>query len=238
MKRLVLMCAVAALTLAACGTPSAPSTVATTVPAAVATEAVIVEATVEPTVEATAATTGEMTSTVDSGSAMTDTTMMTDTTAMTDSTMMTDTTTMTDTAMSNMTVGETAMADNQFSTLVELAVLAGITPTLTGPDPITVFAPTNAAFAKLPQATLDDLMKPENKATLVKILTYHVVSGRVMAADVMTMTSAKSVEGSDLTIATSGSDVTVNGAKIIAPDIVTKNGVIHVIDTVLMPPNP
>ena len=178
------------------------------------------------------------TSNMSNTSPMSSTTMVTDTGAISSTGAETKTGIMTNTGtISGMTVGETAMADNQFSTLVKLAVLAGITPTLTGPDPITVFAPTNAAFGKLPQATLDDLMKPENKAKLVKILTYHVVSGKVMAADMSTITTVKSVEGSDLKITLSAGIVMVNDAKVTSTDITTKNGIIHVIDTVLMPPD-
>ena len=98
-----------------------------------------------------------------------------------------------------------------------------------------MFAPTDAAFAKLDPTTLANLLKPENKDQLVKILTYHVVAGKVLAADVMKMTSAKTLEGSDLTIKVDGSTVMVNDAKVIMTDVQTKNGVIHAIDTVLMP---
>jgi len=132
------------------------------------------------------------------------------------------------------TVVAVAASNADFSTLVAAVKAAGLAETLSGPGPFTIFAPTNEAFAKLPAGTVDNLLKPENKAKLAGILTYHVVAGKVMAADVKTM-KAKSVQGSELDIKASSSGVTVDGAKVVKTDIVGSNGVIHVIDTVLMP---
>jgi len=129
---------------------------------------------------------------------------------------------------------EIAQSNSDFSTLVKAIVAANLVSVLEGQGPFTVFAPTNAAFAKLPAGTLESLLKPENKAKLAAILTYHVVSGKVLAADVKTM-KAKTVNGKDLDIKVDGSNVTVNGAKVVKTDIVGSNGVIHVIDTVLLP---
>jgi uncharacterized surface protein with fasciclin (FAS1) repeats len=111
---------------------------------------------------------------------------------------------------------------------------AGLVETLQGEGPFTVFAPTNAAFEKLPEGTLEDLLKPENKDKLVAILTYHVVAGNVMAADVVKLTKATTVQGSDIMIDTSDG-VKVNDATVTQTDLKTKNGVIHVIDTVIIP---
>jgi uncharacterized surface protein with fasciclin (FAS1) repeats len=127
---------------------------------------------------------------------------------------------------------ETAIEAGQFNTLVAAVKAAGLVETLSGPGPFTVFAPNDAAFAKIPKATLDGLLK--DKAKLTAILTYHVVSGKVMAKDVMKMKSAKTLQGGSLTIDTSDG-VKVNGAKVIQADIEVSNGVCHVIDSVLMP---
>jgi len=127
-----------------------------------------------------------------------------------------------------------ASGAGNFTTLVKAIKAAGLVETLQGPGPFTVFAPTDAAFAKLPPGTLDDLLKPENKAKLAGILTYHVVPGKVMAADVKTM-MAKTVNSQELDIKATGGAVTVNNAKVTNTDIAAKNGVIHVIDTVLLP---
>jgi len=105
---------------------------------------------------------------------------------------------------------------------------------LQGTGPFTVFAPTDEAFAKLPKGTVEDLLKPENKEKLVAILTYHVVAGKVMAADVKTM-QAKTVNGKELDIKVTDVSVTVNNAKVVKTDVATSNGVIHVIDPVLLP---
>jgi uncharacterized surface protein with fasciclin (FAS1) repeats len=111
---------------------------------------------------------------------------------------------------------------------------AGLVETLQGKGPFTVFAPTNDAFAKLPAGTVEDLLKPENKDKLVAILTYHVVAGKVMAADVVKLSNATTVQGSDIMIDTSDG-VKVNNATVVQTDLETKNGVIHVIDTVIIP---
>lgn len=129
---------------------------------------------------------------------------------------------------------DTAVAGN-FNTLVAAVKAAGLVDTLKGPGPFTVFAPTDEAFAKLPPGTLEDLLKPENKAKLVKILTYHVVSGKVMAADVMKLHSAQTVEGGTVMIKAAKGGVMINNAKVVKADIVCDNGVIHVIDTVILP---
>jgi len=127
-----------------------------------------------------------------------------------------------------------ASSAGNFTTLVTAIKAAGLVETLQGSGPFTVFAPTDEAFAKLPEGTLDDLLKPENKAKLAGILTYHVVSGKVMAADVKTM-MAKTVNGQELDIKVKDGAVTVNNAKCTKTDIDASNGVIHVVDTVLMP---
>jgi len=127
-----------------------------------------------------------------------------------------------------------ASGAGNFTTLVTAIKAAGLVETLQGPGPFTVFAPTDAAFAKLPPGTLDDLLKPENKAKLAGILTFHVVPGKVMAADVKTM-MAKTANGQELDIKATDGAVTVNNAKVTKTDIAAKNGVIHVIDTVLLP---
>ena len=129
---------------------------------------------------------------------------------------------------------DTAVA-GKFNTLVAAVKAAGLVDTLKGPGPFTVFAPTDAAFAKLPAGTLESLLKPENKAKLQSILTYHVVSGKVMAADVMKLSSAKTVEGGNVEIKTGNHSVMVNNATVTKTDIAASNGVIHVIDTVLLP---
>jgi uncharacterized surface protein with fasciclin (FAS1) repeats len=128
-----------------------------------------------------------------------------------------------------------ASADKNFSTLVTALTAAGLVKTLEGAGPFTVFAPTNAAFAKIKKADLDALLK--NKAELTKVLTYHVVSGKVMAADVMKMNDkmVKTVEGSEVKVSVMGKVVEINNAKVTKADIEASNGVIHVIDTVLMP---
>lgn len=127
-----------------------------------------------------------------------------------------------------------ASGAGNFNTLVAAVKAAGLVETLQGPGPFTVFAPTDEAFAKLPKGTVEDLLKPENKEKLVAILTYHVVSGKVMAADVKTM-KAKTVNGKELDVKVTDGMVTVNNAKVIKTDILASNGVIHVIDAVLMP---
>lgn len=130
---------------------------------------------------------------------------------------------------------DTAVAAGSFKTLVTALEAADLVGTLKGAGPFTVFAPTDEAFAKLPAGTLADLLKPENKDKLRAILTYHVVAGKVTAAKVVKLSSAKTVNGQDVSISTSGGTVKVNDAQVIKTDIVASNGVIHVIDTVLLP---
>lgn len=127
-----------------------------------------------------------------------------------------------------------AVEAGQFKTLVAAVQAAGLVSTLQGTGPFTVFAPTDAAFAKLPAGTVETLLKPENKAKLAAILTYHVVAGKVMAADVKTG-KVKSVQGQELSLMVKDGAVTVDGAKVVKADIVASNGVIHVIDSVVLP---
>ena len=127
-----------------------------------------------------------------------------------------------------------AAGNKDFSTLVAAVKAAGLVETLQSKGPFTVFAPTNAAFAKLPKGTVESLLKPENKAKLVKILTYHVVSGKVMAADVKPGKVA-SVAGPKLTLAVKDGKVMLDNATVVKTDIVASNGVIHVIDSVVLP---
>ncbi len=131
---------------------------------------------------------------------------------------------------------DTAVADGRFTTLVAAVTAAELVDTLKGEGPFTVFAPTDDAFAKLPAGTVEELVKPENKQKLTDILLYHVVSGKVMAADVVGLTSATTVLGKDVAVKVDMGNVYVNDAKVIITDIETSNGVIHVIDTVLLPP--
>lgn len=132
---------------------------------------------------------------------------------------------------------DTAVAAGEFKTLAAALTAAGLVDTLKGPGPFTVFAPTDAAFAKLPAGTLDSLLKPENKAKLTAILTYHVVAGKVMAADVVKLKEAKTVNGAMIAVKVDGGNVMINNAKVTTADIAASNGVIHVIDTVLLPPS-
>jgi uncharacterized surface protein with fasciclin (FAS1) repeats len=132
---------------------------------------------------------------------------------------------------------DTAVATGQFKTLAAALDEAGLVSILKGPGPFTVFAPTDAAFAKLPAGTVDGLLKPENKAQLTAILTYHVIPGRVMAADVAQLTEAKTVNGEMVKVRADGGSVMVNDAKVTAADVTASNGVIHVIDTVILPPD-
>ena len=130
---------------------------------------------------------------------------------------------------------DTAVAAGSFKTLVKALQAADLVATLKGAGPFTVFAPTDEAFAKLPAGTLETLLKPENKSKLQRILTAHVVAGKVMAADVVKTSSAKAVSGDMLTIASRDVGVTVEGAKVVKTDIAATNGVIHVIDSVILP---
>jgi uncharacterized surface protein with fasciclin (FAS1) repeats len=132
---------------------------------------------------------------------------------------------------------DTAVAAGSFTTLAKALTAADLVSTVKGPGPFTVFAPTDEAFAKLPAGTLENLLKPENKAMLKRVLTYHVVSGKVMAADVVKLDSAKAVSGDTLSITHKGSAVMVDKAKVVKTDIAASNGVIHVVDTVLLPPS-
>lgn len=130
---------------------------------------------------------------------------------------------------------DTAVSAGNFNTLVTAIKAADLVITLKGEGPLTVFAPTDEAFAKLPHGTLEDLLKPENKSKLASILTYHVVSGKVMAADVVNLSHAKTVNGQSLSIKTYGNKVKVDDANVIKTDIKCSNGVIHVIDAVVLP---
>lgn len=131
---------------------------------------------------------------------------------------------------------DTAVASGQFKTLAAALGAAGLVDPLKGAGPFTVFAPTDDAFAKLPAGTVEELLKPENKAKLTAILTYHVVAGNVMAADVVKLTEAKTLNGAMVKVKTSGEAVMINDSTVSAADIAASNGVIHVIDTVLLPP--
>ena len=128
---------------------------------------------------------------------------------------------------------ETAVAAGQFKTLVAAVQAAGLVETLKGDGPFTVFAPSDAAFAKLPAGTVEALL--QDKAKLAAILTYHVVPGRVTAADVVKLTEAKTVNGKAVKIAVTNGKVMIDGATVVTPDVMASNGVIHVIDTVILP---
>jgi uncharacterized surface protein with fasciclin (FAS1) repeats len=131
---------------------------------------------------------------------------------------------------------DTAVEAGSFKTLVAAVKAAGLVETLKGEGPFTVFAPTDEAFAKLPAGTVESLLKPENKDKLVAVLTYHVVPGKVKAADVVKLTEAKTVQGSSAKVKVDGGTVMIDGAKVVKTDIETSNGVIHVIDAVILPP--
>lgn len=133
------------------------------------------------------------------------------------------------------TIVETAAGIEDFSTLVAAVKAGGLVETLSGKGPFTVFAPTNEAFAKLPKGTVEDLLKPENKEKLVAILTYHVVPGNVIAADVVKVKEAKTVQGGKVKVTVKGDEVMIDKAKVLKTDVECSNGVIHVIDSVLMP---
>ena len=139
------------------------------------------------------------------------------------------------TATAKSTIVETAVAAGSFKTLVAAVQAAGLVETLNGAGPFTVFAPTDEAFAKLPAGTLEMLLKPENKAKLAAILTYHVVPGAVKAADVVKLKNAGTVNGQRVDIKVDGAKVQVDGANVVTTDIACSNGVIHVIDTVILP---
>ena len=129
-----------------------------------------------------------------------------------------------------------AMANDDFSTLVAAVKAAGLVDALSGEGPFTVFAPTNAAFAALPEGTVENLLKPENKDQLAAILKYHVVSGKVMSGDIATgETMVETLQGNTLKVVNGEDGVTVDGAKVTTVDLKTSNGVIHVIDAVVLP---
>lgn len=132
------------------------------------------------------------------------------------------------------TVVDLAVGSPDHTTLVAAVKAAGLVDTLSGPGPFTIFAPTNAAFAKLPAGTVESLLLPENKAKLVAILTYHVVPAKVMAADVKSG-AVPTVNGKSLTAKADGKGVAINNAKVVTADLVGTNGVIHVVDTVILP---
>jgi len=132
---------------------------------------------------------------------------------------------------------DTAVAAGKFETLVAAVKAAGLVDTLKGEGPFTVFAPTDEAFAKLPEGTVETLLKPENKEKLVAILTYHVVSGKVMAETAVTLDKATTVQGKDIKLEVKDGALTLNeSAKVVTADVETSNGVIHIIDAVILPP--
>ena len=134
---------------------------------------------------------------------------------------------------------DTAVGAKSFTTLVAAVKAAGLVETLKGDGPFTVMAPTDEAFAKLPEGTVESLLKPENKDKLIAILTYHVIPGKVMAATVVTLDGkkVKTVQGGEATITVKDGGVKINGANVVKTDIVCTNGVIHVIDAVILPPS-
>lgn len=131
---------------------------------------------------------------------------------------------------------ETAIAADDFNTLVAAVQAAGLVETLQGEGPFTVFAPTDAAFAALPEGTVENLLMEENRDQLVAVLTYHVVAGEVTAAQVVDLDSATTVQGSDISISVADGMVMINEATVVQADIMTDNGVIHVVDQVILPP--
>ena len=135
-----------------------------------------------------------------------------------------------------MDIVETAVANDDFNTLVTAVTAAGLAETLQGEGPFTVFAPTDAAFASLPDGTVETLLQPENNADLAGVLTYHVLIGNVTADDLSDGMTVSTVNGAELTIGVSDAGVTVNDANVVMADIETSNGTIHVIDSVLLPP--
>lgn len=131
---------------------------------------------------------------------------------------------------------DTAVANGSFKTLATALQAAGLVETLKGDGPFTVFAPTDAAFAKLPAGTVESLLKPENREKLRRVLTYHVVAGKVDSKAVVKLTSAKAVSGDMVKISVKDGSVKVNDATVVTADVAASNGVIHVIDTVILPP--
>ena len=138
-------------------------------------------------------------------------------------------------SMGKKDIVDTAVAAGDFKTLATALQAAGLVDTLKGKGPFTVFAPTDEAFAKLPAGTVENLLKPENHEKLVSILTYHVVPGKVMAKDVVKLHEAKTVNGKDVKIMAEGGKVMVDNANVVKTDIACSNGVIHVIDSVILP---
>jgi uncharacterized surface protein with fasciclin (FAS1) repeats len=138
-------------------------------------------------------------------------------------------------SMPDKDIVEIAASAGSFNTLVAAVKAAGLVDTLKGNGPFTVFAPTDEAFAKLPEGTVENLLRPENKDKLTAVLTYHVVPGRVTAGEVVSLSSAKTVNGRALRINTKDGKVTVDNARVTATDIMASNGVIHVIDSVVLP---
>lgn len=132
---------------------------------------------------------------------------------------------------------DTAVAADDFNTLVAAVQAAGLVDALKGEGPLTVFAPTDAAFAALPEGTVENLLKPENVEQLKGILLYHVVSGKIMAGDIGSGASPATLQGATIEVVGSDAGVTVNGANVVSADIVASNGVIHVIDAVILPPS-
>jgi uncharacterized surface protein with fasciclin (FAS1) repeats len=135
----------------------------------------------------------------------------------------------------NMDIIHTASAAGSFSTLIAAIDAAGLTETLMGEGPFTVFAPTDEAFAKLPEGTVNDLLKPENKDQLIAVLTYHVVPGKVKSSEVIKMNAAKTLQGQEVKIKVNDGTVMVDNANVVKADIYASNGVIHVIDSVILP---
>lgn len=138
-------------------------------------------------------------------------------------------------AMSHLTIAEIAAGSESFTTLTTALEVAGLTDTLSGEGPFTVFAPTDEAFAALPEGTLEQLLQPENREILVQVLTYHVVEGSVMSGDLST-TQVPSIEGRPINVTVGEGRVMVNSANVVQADIEASNGVIHVIDQVILPP--
>lgn len=134
-----------------------------------------------------------------------------------------------------MNIVQTAAGAGSFKTLVAAVQAAGLVEALQGEGPFTVFAPTDEAFAKLPKGTVEELLKPENKTKLVAILTYHVVPGKVTSTDVVKVKSAKTAQGQDLAVQVKNGKVLIDNATVAKADVMASNGVIHVIDTVLLP---
>ena len=137
--------------------------------------------------------------------------------------------------MPDKNIVQTAVSAGSFNTLVAAVQAAGLADVLTGAGPFTVFAPTDEAFAKLPAGTVEYLLEPENKSKLVALLTYHVVAGRVTAGEVVSLTSAKTVNGQELSISTRDGSVMIDNAQVTGTDIMASNGIIHVIDSVILP---